>query len=124
MNEVGKLDGILDEENRDVVSHQIEIAFVGVEPNGKAAHVARRIRRAAKPSDGRKAYEHRRFYLGVLKKARLRVLVHRLVHLKSAVRRGAPCMHDALGYALVVEVHNFFAQDMVFEQRRTTGASA
>ena len=41
MDQVGKLDGVLDEEDRDVVAHQIPVAFPGVQLDGKAAHIAR-----------------------------------------------------------------------------------
>jgi hypothetical protein len=60
MHQVGELHRVLDEEDRDVVAHQVPVAFVGVELDGKAAHIARRIGRAAFAGDGGEAGEHRR----------------------------------------------------------------
>ncbi len=60
VDQVGKLDGILDEEDRDVVADQIPHAFVGVKLDGKSAHVARRIRRPARAGHRGEPHEHRR----------------------------------------------------------------
>jgi hypothetical protein len=43
MNQVGELDRVLDEEDRDVVADQIPVALVGVELHRKAAHIAREV---------------------------------------------------------------------------------
>lgn len=40
VSKVGKLDGILDEENRDVVANDVPVAFGRVHLDRKAAHVA------------------------------------------------------------------------------------
>jgi hypothetical protein len=40
MHEVGKLDGILNEEHRNVVTDDVPVALFGVELHGKSAHVA------------------------------------------------------------------------------------
>ena len=45
MNQIRELHGILDEKHRDVVAHQIVIAFLGIEFIGKPAHIARGISR-------------------------------------------------------------------------------
>ena len=60
VDQVGELDGVLDEEDRDVVADQVPVAFLGVELDGEAAHVARRVDRARAAGDGREAREHRR----------------------------------------------------------------
>ena len=39
MDNIGKLDGILDEEDWDVVSNDIPVAFLSVEFNGETTHV-------------------------------------------------------------------------------------
>ena len=118
VDEVGKLHRVLDEEDGDVVADQIPVAFVGVELDGEAAHVARRVGRAALAGDGREAHEHRRALAGLGKERGARVLRQRLVALEVAVRRRAARVHDALGNALVIEVGDLLAQDEVFEQRR------
>src|ERR1017187_6403402 len=45
MDEVGKFDGILDEENRDVVADDVPVAFLGVKLGGKPAYVTRGVYR-------------------------------------------------------------------------------
>ena len=59
VDEIGELDRVLDEEHRDVVADEVPVAGVGVELDGKAAHVARRVDRAGAAGHGREAHEHR-----------------------------------------------------------------
>ena len=40
---VGELDSILDEEDRDVVAHDVPVALFGVELGSKTSHVAYRV---------------------------------------------------------------------------------
>ena len=60
VHEIRELHRVLDEEDRHVVADQIPVAVLGVELHGEAAHVARRILRAAFARDRRKAHEDRR----------------------------------------------------------------
>ena len=46
VDQVGELDGVLDEEDRDIVADQIPIALLGIEFDGETADVARRIDRS------------------------------------------------------------------------------
>src|ERR1035441_7421609 len=52
MDEVGEFDGILDEENRDVVADQVPVAFLGVKLDGKSAYVTRGIHRTRAAGNG------------------------------------------------------------------------
>ena len=117
MHQIRKLHRVLDEEHRDVVADQIPVAFIGVELDREAAHVAHRVGRAALARDGGEAHEHGRALAGFGKERGAREFAERLVALEVAVRRGAARMHDALGNALVIEVRDLLAQDEVFEQR-------
>ena len=47
MDKVREFDGILDEENRDVVADQVPVAFLSVKLNRKSAHVSRGIYRTS-----------------------------------------------------------------------------
>ena len=51
MDQIGKLDGVLNEKHRDIVADEIEVAFVGVELDGEAAHVTRQVDRARAARD-------------------------------------------------------------------------
>ena len=53
VDKIGKFDGVLDEEHRNVVADEIPVSLLGVELHGKAADVARRI-------DGSRATGNRR----------------------------------------------------------------
>ena len=72
VDEVGELDGVLDEEDRDVVADEIEVALLGVELDREAAHVARRVDRAGAAGDGREPHEHLGLLLRVLQERRPR----------------------------------------------------
>ena len=122
VDEVGELHRVLDEEHRDVVADDVPVAFVGVELDGEAAHVARQVERAALAGDGREAHEHRRALAGLGERRRARDRRQVLVALEVAVRRRAARVDDPLGDALVVEVGDLLAEDEVFHQRRPAQA--
>jgi hypothetical protein len=52
MNHVRELDAVLDEEHRDVVADQVEVALAGVELDREAAGVANGVSRSARTQDG------------------------------------------------------------------------
>ena len=60
VDEIGELDRVLDEEDRNVVADEIPVALLGVELDGEAAHVARRVDRAGAAGHGREPGEDRR----------------------------------------------------------------
>src|SRR5271166_513589 len=116
MNEVGKLDRVLNKENGDIVANQIEIALPGVELGREAAHITRQVAGAGAASNGGDAYEHRSLLADPLKEIGFGVLAQGLGQLEITVGARAAGMNDALGDALVVEMGDFLAQDEVFEQ--------
>ena len=61
MDEIGKLDRILDEEDGNVVADEVEIALVGVELDREAAHIAGHVSRPGAAGDGREPREDFRF---------------------------------------------------------------
>src|SRR6185312_5123746 len=92
MHEVRELHRVLDEEDRDVVTDEVPVAFIGVELDGKAAHIARGVSRAALAGDGRKAHEHGCSLAGFREDRCARELSERLVALEEAVSRRASRM--------------------------------
>ena len=117
VHQVGKFHRVLDEEHRHVVADQVPVALVGVELDGEAAHVARRVLGATFARHGGKTHEHRRDLAGFLERRRAGDVGQGLVALEEAVRARAARVHDALGDALVIEVGDLLAQDEVFQQR-------
>ena len=116
VNEVGELDCVLDEEDRDVVADEIPVAFLGVEFHGKAAHVAGRVDGTCAAGDGGEAGEDGRAFPGALEEIGFRETGQRLVELEKSVCGGTTRVDDALGDALVIEVEDLLAQDEIFEQ--------
>src|SRR5665647_2719185 len=58
MDEVGEFDGILDEENRDVVADQVPVAFLRVKLDSKSAYVTSGVHGTRAARDGRYASKH------------------------------------------------------------------
>ena len=124
VDDVGKLDRVLDEEHRDVVADEIPVALPGVELDGEPAHVARQIERPLAAGDGREAHERLRALADTLKKVRPRDIGQAVGELEEAVGTVAARMHDALRDALVIEVEDLLAEMEVFEQSRAARADA
>ena len=116
MDEVREPDGVLDEEDRDVVADDVPVAFLGIELDGKAAHVAGEVERPLLP-----ATVEKRTKAGVFSPARWKmsarcVFGERVVGLEIAMRAIAPRMNNALGNALVIEVEDLLAEMKVLDQ--------
>jgi len=118
VDEVGKLDRVLNEEHRHVVADQVEVAFVGEEFHRETAHVTHGIAGAAWSLHRGKAHEHRRLFPWVLQETGLGQRRMVLVGLKETMRAGAAGMDDALRNAFMVKVRDFLTHDEVFQQRR------
>ncbi len=120
VDDVRELDGVLDEEDRNVVADQVEDALVRVELGGEAAGVAHRVGGAARAQDGGEPDED--LGLDVLgQEARLGDGRGGAVRLEDAVRAGPAGVHHALRDALVVELHDLLAQVVVLQEDRAAG---
>src|SRR5690606_190627 len=60
--QIGELHGVLDEENRNVVAHEIPVALVGVKLDGKTAHVPGGVLGPTLACDGREPYKDGRLF--------------------------------------------------------------
>jgi hypothetical protein len=123
MDQVGELDRVLDEEDRDVVADQIPVALIGVEFHREAAHVAGRVDRARAAGHGREAGEDRRASCPSCWNRRRLVSSGIGSCAFEIAMRGRPArVHDAFGDALVVEMEDLLAQDEIFQQGRAARA--
>ena len=122
MNEIGKLDRILDEEDGDVVADEIEVALVGIEFDRKSAHVARQVSGARAAGDGGEASENFRFLALFGEERRSRQMRNRIGHLEIAVRARPAGMNDALWNSLVIEMGDLLAKREIFQKRGTPAA--
>lgn len=120
MDQIGKLDRVLDEENRDVVADQIPIAFLGVKLDRETAHVAGQVERALVAGDCREAHENRRLFASTLKNVGARVFSERFIGFEIAVCPVAASMHDPLGYPLVIEMEDLVTEVEILDQRWPT----
>src|ERR1700724_4662057 len=116
MDEVGELDRILNEENRDVVADEIPVAFLGVEFDCKTAHIARKIRRSLVSGDGREPHKHGRFFAGPLENVGAGDLGQRFMSLKETVSPVAASMGDPFRDPLVIEMEYLFPKMKIFEK--------
>ena len=66
VDQVRKLDRVLNEENRYVVADDVPVALLRVELHGEAPDVAGEIDRSLASGDGRKSDEGRRLFAGAL----------------------------------------------------------
>ena len=122
VDQVGELDRVLDEEDRDVVADEVPVALLGVELDGEAADVAGEVGRALAAGDGREADEDRGLLALALEEVGPGDVGERLVVLEVAVGAVAAGVDDPLGDALVVEVEDLLAEVEVFQERRAARA--
>jgi hypothetical protein len=66
MDQVGKLDRVLDEENRDIVADDVPVALLRVELHGETPDIPREVDRALASGDGGKSDESGRPFAGAL----------------------------------------------------------
>ena len=119
MDEIGKLDRILDEEDGNVVADEVEIALVGVEFDRKAAHVAGHVACPRAAGDGREPREDFRFLAFLGEERRPRQMRNWIGHLKIAVSARSAGVNDALWNSLVIEMGDLLAEGEIFQERRT-----
>ena len=85
MDKVGKLHRILDEEDRNVVADDVEVAFVGVELGGEPSHVTGRVDGSTLASNSREANKNWRLLARLAQEGSPRERRQRLVALEKAV---------------------------------------
>src|SRR5664279_5543884 len=124
MDEIGKFDGVLNEEHWDVVADEVPISLLGIEFHGEAAYVARRVDRSGAARYRRNAGEQWRLFARPLEQVGLRDIGQRLEILKVTVRGRTARVNDAFRNSLVIKVKYFFPQDKIFEQGRAPRARA
>ena len=119
VDEVGELDCVLNEEDRDVVADEIPVSLLGVELDCEAADVAGEVGGSLAAGDGREPYEGGRPPPGLLEKMRSGDIGKGLVVLEEPVDTEAPGMNHPLGDTFVVEVEDLLSELEVLEEART-----
>ncbi len=122
MNDIGELDRILNEENRNIIGDKIVVAVFGIELCCKSPHIAGSIGRTARADYSGETYEDRRLHGRVLQKFGHRVLRNRFIGLKVPVYAKSTRMNDTLRNALMIEVGHFLAKMEILHQGRSPPA--
>ena len=122
VDQVGELDGVLDEEHGDVVADEVPVALLRVQLDGEPPDVPGHVGRALAAGDGREPHERRRSSRRPSGTGRRLVTwALRPVVLEIPVRPVSSGVDDPLGDAFVVEVEDLLAEVEVFEQGRPSG---
>ena len=119
VDDVGELDAVLDEEDRNVVADKVERALVGVELHCEAAGVPNGVGRTTRPQHRREPGEDRCLD-AVSQKAGAGDRGCGAVATEDAMGSCSARVHHTLGDALVVEVRDLLSQVVVLQQRRPT----
>ena len=119
VNEVWKLDRVLDEEDRYVVADEVPISFGAVELDRKTAYVTGGIGGTCIAGNRRKAHENRRFLADSIEDASLRILRKRFGEFEVPVRSRSAGVNNPFGDAFVIEMVDLLAEYEVFEQNRS-----
>ncbi len=105
MDEVGKFDRVLDEEDGNIVADEIPIALLRVELDREAADIARQIEAALRTRDGREAHKGGGAFADALEnigaadvgEAVGELEDSRARHSRGHGRRARECVHDRNG---------------------------
>jgi hypothetical protein len=136
VDQVREADGILDEEDGDVVADDVKVALIGIESGGEAMDVAREVGATAATSDGREADEDRGFFALAVEERRGGDVGEVAVRGEDTVCTCATSMDSALGdlyslagkvrpredstHPLMVKTLNLLTEDKVLQQSRPT----
>ncbi|MNE31343.1 hypothetical protein D3C80_1249070 [compost metagenome] len=118
MNEIRKLDCVLNEEDGNVVADEVPISFLGVELHGRAAHIPREIGRALVAGHCREPHEGRGLFTGPLKQVSLGVGGKGVIGLEIAMRAVTAGMNHAFWNSLVIEMENLLAEMKIIHEKR------
>ncbi|MGY4355327.1 hypothetical protein ACVW0J_001820 [Bradyrhizobium sp. i1.7.7] len=116
MIEVGKAQGIAEEEHGRVVAHHVPIAFLGVELQRKAADVAFGVGCAALAGHRRDAREHRRDLADLREDPGLAVAGDVMGDREGPEGAGSLGVHASLGNHLAIEVSQLLDQPDILQQ--------
>jgi hypothetical protein len=122
VDDIRKLDGVLNKEHGDVVANDVPIAFLCVEFYREATDVAREVGRALVAGYGRETHKRGCFLPCSLEEIGFRHLRQRLVVLEIAMGPETAGVDDTLGNALMIKMKDFLAKVKVFERSGTARA--
>jgi hypothetical protein len=123
VDEITKLQRILDEENGGIVADHVPVAFLGVELEGESAGITLGVSGTLFSAHGGEAQEGWSVLADLREELGRGVFGHvRVVADEMTVRAGTFGVDDALGDALTIEVGHFLEQKEIFEHNRAARA--
>ncbi len=117
--EIGEFERIAQEEDGGVVAHQVPVAFLGVELDGKAADIALGIRRAALAGDGGEAHEELGLLADLGEDLRPGVAGDIVGDGEGTEGAGSLGVHAPFGDHFAVEMRQLFKKPDVLQQLRS-----
>ena len=108
MDKIRKFQGIPDKKYRRIISHQIPIAFVGIEFQCKSAYITLCIGCSPLPCNRRKAGEQIGLFPYFRKNSRFGVTGNIVRDGESTESTTSFGMHDTFRYSFTVEMGQFF----------------
>src|SRR5690606_17009830 len=120
MHQIRKLHRILNKKHRYVIANQIPVALVCIEFHGKTPNVPRGVLGAALTGYSGKTHKYRRAFARLSKNGGTGNFRKRLVALKIAMCSRTSGMNNTFRNTLMVKVRDFFTQNKVLEQHRST----
>ncbi len=114
MNEIRKLDCVLNEEDRYVVSYKVPVAFLRIELYCKPAHVPGQIGGAGVSGHGRESHKYWSFFSDFAEHSGLGELFQGVCKFKETMCCGAPSMDNAFRNTLMVKVVDLLPKNKVF----------
>ena len=103
VDKFGELDGVLDEEDRDVVPDDVPVALLCVELDSEAANITNSVRRASAAEDGGESDEDRGLAGCVRQDASAGDIFGGFVEFECPKGTGTAGVDDTLGDAFMIE---------------------
>jgi hypothetical protein len=116
MDEIRKLQRILNEEDGDVVSNDIPVALFRVKLDREPTDISHSICRAAAAQNCAESREERRTTGRVAENTSCSILRKTFVHFKCSEGSGAASVDDSLGNAFMVESMDLLTGSVVFKE--------
>ena len=101
--QIRELHGILDEEDRNVISHNIPVPLFSIEFDGKASYVTHSICAPSASNDCREPHKHGSGTGDICENVRVGDIRRTLVQLEGTKGTNSPRMDNTFGDALMVE---------------------
>ena len=120
MDNIGEINGILNEEDGNVVSNDVPVAFIGVQFQSEATSVTNSVGTTTATQHIRETLEQRCRAASVGENLCACVLFQTLVHLEGTEGTSTTSVNDTPGDTLMVEAMDLLAAHVVLQQLKAS----